>query len=296
MTGDDAMTVAPGVTPGVAGVGGVPDTYRWWRLPLLRRGTVVTLAKWTGDRAVKMRRAGKAGAIALLVAAAAPAGPAIGQQGLPGWPEGMLDDIDAMAQLPARAFHVVESNGRTVMVSSNGHYAVFNGELWDMWNGFRIRSVEDVERSKAIPLERLGLADSALEGITLQGVAEPPGGRVTVFLDPGAPEGADAVRAARALLARYSFRLVFVPAHEGRQPATQALLCTAAAARAFVLSGTVARQAPAEPRCGLEAMHRNLALVQVLGIDALPFTIAPNGVVLPGAATGYGAFLAANEE
>ena len=247
----------------------------------------------------KTRRRGTvAAAMAALAVVAASAPRAIGQQstGLPGWPEGMLDDIDAMVLLPAPAFHVVESNGRAVMISSNGHYAVFNGELWDMWNGFRIRSVADVERSKAIPLKRLGLSESGLEGITLQSVPQPPGGLATVFLDPAAPEGADAVRAARGLLDRYAFRLVFVPAHEGRHAATQALLCADEAARAFVVSGTVARGAPGEPLCGLDAMHRNLALVQVLGIDVLPFTIAPNGAVLPGVATGYSEFLASNEE
>ncbi len=243
-----------------------------------------------------LRRTTAALAAILIAGAAAPAARGQPPTGLPGWPEGLLDDIDAMVLLPAPAFHVVESNGRTVMISSNGHYAVFNGELWDMWNGFRIRSVADVERSKAIPLERLGLSESGLAGITLQSVVTPPGGRATVFLDPAAPEGADAVRTARGLLDRYAFRLVFVPAHQGRHAATQALLCTDEAAQAFVLSGTVARDAPGEPLCGLDALHRNLAVVQVLGIDVLPFTIAPNGAVLPGVATGYRAFLASNEE
>jgi len=189
----------------------------------------------------------------------------------------------------------VESGGRTTLVSSNGHYAVVNGELWDMWNGFTIRSVADVERSLAIPLERLGLSE-ALAGITLQTVAEPPGGRVTLFLDPAAPEGVDAVTAARRLLDRYAFRLVFVPAHQGRYAASQSLLCSQRAAQDFVIGGQVARGTPPEQTCGLDAMHRNITLVQVLGIDTLPFTVAPNGRVLPGVPTGYGRFLAGNEE
>lgn len=216
-------------------------------------------------------------------------------QGMPGWPQGILDDIDGMATLPAQAFHVVESNGRTTLVSSNGHYAVVNGELWDMWNGLPIRSVADVERSLAIPLDRLGISE-ALAGITLQTVAEPPGGRVTLFVDPAAPEGVNAVTAARALLDRYAFRLVFVPAHPGRYAATQSLLCSQSAAQHFVISGQVARGTPPGQTCGLDAMHRNIALVQVLGIDTLPFTVAPNGTVLPGVPTGYGQFLAGNEE
>ena len=230
-----------------------------------------------------------------LAAAAVVSGAARAQQ-MPGWPQGILDDIDELATLPAQAFHVVESNGRTVVVSSNGHYAVVNGALWDMWNGFEIRSVADVERSLAIPLDRLGITDHALAGITLQTVPDPRGGRVTVFLDPGAPEGVDAVTAARGLLDRYAFRLVFVPSHQGRYPASQSVLCSQAAAENFVLSGQVARGAPPVQGCGLDAMHRNLALVQVLGIDTLPFTVAPNGAVQPGVPSRYREFLASNEE
>lgn len=254
------------------------------------------LTAWTTSRVGRGRLTPTPSVTMALVVASLWAGSAATPQALPGWPDGILDDIDEMVTLPARAFHVVESGGRTVLVSSNGHYAVVNGALWDMWNGFRIRSVEDVERSKAIPLARLGITDHALEGITLQSVAEPPGGRVTVFLDPAAPEGVDAVTAARGLLERYAFRLVFVPTHEGRYAATQSVLCAQTAAQAFVVSGRTARGAPSEPLCGLDAMHRNIALVQVLGIDALPFTVAPNGAVLPGVPSGYRAFLANNEE
>lgn len=260
-----------------------------------RPGRAALTARSTGPDA-RGRRRPTPGVTMAFVLASLWAGSAAAQQALPGWPEGILEDIDGMVTLPARAFHVVESGGRTVMVSSNGHYAVLNGALWDMWNGFRIRSVEDVERSKAIPLARLGITDHALAGITLQSVAEPPGGRVTVFLDPAAQEGVDAIAAARGLLERYAFRLVFVPTHEGRYAATQGVLCVQTAAQAFVVSGRVARGAPPEPLCGLDAMHRNIALVQVLGIDALPFTVAPNGAVLPGVPSGYRAFLSKNEE
>ena len=274
-----------GAVPGRGSVCGAPNG---------RRGTRGA-ASSTGQAGRKLNTPTRGVKIALALTGLW-AGAAAAQPALPGWPQGILEDIDEMVTLPARAFHVVESGGRTVLVSSNGHYAVVNGALWDMWNGFRIQSVEDVERSKAIPLARLGIDDQALEGITLQSVVEPPGGRVTLFLDPAAPEGVDAVTAARGLLERYSFRLVFVPTHEGRYAATQSVLCAQTAAEAFVLSGRVARGAPSEPRCGLDAMHRNIALVQVLGIDALPFTVAPNGAVLPGVPTGYTAFLASNEE
>lgn len=238
-----------------------------------------------------------AGAFKPMVAlTAALACPALAQQGMAGWPEGILDGIDRMATLPASAFHVVESGGRTVVVSANGHYAMVNGELWDMWNGFEIRSVADVDRSLAIPLERLGLGDHSLAGITLRATPEPSGGRVTLFLDPAAPEGIDAVAAARALLGRYVFRLVFVPAHEGRYGATQNLLCSEGAAREFAEFGQLSRGGPTDPVCGRDAMERNLAVVRVLGIDTVPFTVAPNGRVLPGVPRGYGEFLAANEE
>ena len=288
-----------GVALGVAVGAAVPDSHAWV-LPLV----CVFLGSALAIAGVAMRAADPHGGpgrafwalvAAVVVGGATWGGVAIAQSSMPGWPDGVLDDIDAVVPLPAKGFQVVESGGRAVVVSLNGHYAMVNGGLWDMWNGFEIRSVDDVERSKAIPLERLGLGEHALAGITLQGSEPPPGGRVTVFLDPAAPEGADATAAARGLQNRYAFRLVFVPAHDGRYGATQRLLCAESAAREYARTGQVGRAGPGDPACGYDAMLRNLAVVRVLGIDALPFTIAPNGRVLAGVPRGYGDFLAANE-
>ncbi|NIR30305.1 MAG: hypothetical protein GWN84_13540, partial [Gammaproteobacteria bacterium] len=80
------------------------------------------------------------------------------------FPRDVLSGIDAMRKLPAEGFHVVESKGRLLLVSTNGHYVVMGGRILDLWNQVEVRSVADVDRTTRIPLERMGLDSDDLGG------------------------------------------------------------------------------------------------------------------------------------
>ena len=214
----------------------------------------------------------------------------------PGWPNGILSGIDAMKKLPADSFAVVESQGRVLLVSTNGHYAVLDGRIMDMWNGFEIRSVADAERSLSIPLERMGLGVEELSGVML-GKAEIGRPRVvTMFVDPASPATGRILPHIRSLATRYPIHLVFVPAKSERKSATQALLCSVEAARDYVATGRLRAGDDVSLGCGLEQLKRNIVTVQVLGIKTLPFTIASNGRVAAGIPEDLGQFLETNLE
>ncbi|MGI9296158.1 MAG: hypothetical protein ACR2PS_19415 [Pseudomonadales bacterium] len=211
-----------------------------------------------------------------------------------GWPKGILNGIDAMKKLPSDGFHVVESQGRVLLMSTNGHYAVVDGKIMDMWNGFEIRSVADAERSLSIPLARMGLGTKELSGVT---VGKSGGGKpVTLFLDPASPETQKIMPTVRNLFSQYQFNVVFVPAKATRKKSSQALLCSKDAAKQFITTGQITSEIPSLEQCGTEKLKRNIVTVQVLGIDTLPFTIASNGKTAAGVPERYGEFLAANME
>ena len=211
-----------------------------------------------------------------------------------GWPKGILNGIDAMKKLPTDGFHVVESQGRVLLMSTNGHYAVVDGKIMDMWNGFEIRSVADAERSLSIPLERMGLGTEELSGVT---VGTSSGSKpVTLFLDPASPETKKIMPTVRSLFSQYQFNVVFVPAKATRKKASQTLLCSQDAARQFITTGQIKAVIPSLDECGTEKLKRNIVTVQVLGIDTLPFTIASHGKTAAGVPEGYGDVLAANLE
>ncbi len=53
-------------------------------------------------------------------------------------PHDVLKGIEAMRRLPAEGFHIVESQGRLLLVSTNGHYVVSGGRILDLWNQIEI--------------------------------------------------------------------------------------------------------------------------------------------------------------
>ena len=211
------------------------------------------------------------------------------------WPQGILSGIDAMKKLPVQGFSVVESQGRVMLVSSNGHYAVVDGRIMDMWNGFEIRSVADVERSLAIPLAKMGIGPEELSGVMVGNAAPGRPKPVTVFLDPASPETPKILPAIQQFAPEYPFHVVFVPARSERNKVSQALLCSPEAAEQYIASGRITAAEPTD-MCGADKLKKNIVTVQVLGIDTLPFTIASNGQVAPGVPQDFGEFLSRNLE
>ncbi len=206
-----------------------------------------------------------------------------------GFPSHVLNGIDALQKLPAEGFHVVESQGRTLLVSTNGHYVVLGGRILDLWNQVEIRRVADVPKAQRIPLNRLRLDLDELGGVTVG-----QGARVVVFLDPLSKETPKLLEDIRALRASYQFRLVFMPAKADRRRASQALACSPTDARRFIHTGETPMSIPGDPGCGKERLQKTLVTASLLGIKIVPFTIAPNGATRPGHSTNYRGFLEEN--
>ena len=212
----------------------------------------------------------------------------------PEFPRDVLSGIDAMQRLPVDGFHIVESQGRLLLVSTNGHYAVMGGRILDLWNSVEIHSVSDVDQTLRIPLHRMGIKLDELGAVTVgQGAQE---AAVTVFLDPASPETHRILPKIQSLLGRYAFNVVFVPAQATRKNASRALICAPEAGRDFVRTGHQATVVADGDPCGTAELQKNMVVVSLLGIDVLPFTIAPNGATQAGIPEQYDAFIAANLE
>lgn len=210
------------------------------------------------------------------------------------FPRDALKGIEAMRRLPVDGFHVVQSQGRLLLVSTNGHYVVAEGRILDLWNQVEVKSVADVEATLRIPLARMGIEARTLGGI-ITGQTDSKQ-RVTVFLDPASPESRRVLPELRALSRQYRLDVIFVPAQPARAGLSRALICDADAARSYVLeSRAPAALAEGNP-CGERELERARVTVQLLGIVGLPFTICPNGVTVTGTPKNYAELVAANLE
>lgn len=210
------------------------------------------------------------------------------------FPHDALKGIEAMRQLPAGGFHVVESQGRLLLVSTNGHYVVTGGRILDLWNQVEVKSVADVEGTLRLPLARMGIEANALGGITT-GQAD-SAQKVTAFLDPGSAESRKLLPLLRELGKQYRVDVVFVPAQPARAGISRALICDRQAALAFVNESRAPAALPDSNSCGEKELERARVTVQLLGISSLPFTVSPNGAAVAGTPKNYAAFVAANLE
>jgi thiol:disulfide interchange protein DsbC len=209
-------------------------------------------------------------------------------------PRDVLTGIEAMRRLPADGFHIVESQGRLLLVSTNGHYVVSGGRILDLWNQIEVRSVADVEGTLRMPLARMGIDAKALGGAVV-GESQSPQ-RVTVFLDPGSPESRKLLPYIRELGKSYRVEVIFVPAQPARGGIARALICDPQATLRFISDAEIPTPLAESERCGEKELERARVSVQLLGIKVLPFTVAPNGATVGGTPKHYATFVAANLE
>lgn len=210
------------------------------------------------------------------------------------FPRDVLKGIEAMRRLPVDGFHVVESQGRLLLVSTNGHYVVSGGRLLDLWNQIEVKQVADLDRTLRLPLARMGIDAAALGGLVVN--ASGSSGRMTVFVDPASPDSQKLLPSLRVLARSHRVELIFVPAQPARVGVSQALICDPALAESFFEQGTVPAPLSAQSACGREGLERARVTVQLLGIQTLPFTVAANGATVAGMPDHYAQFVTSNQE
>lgn len=195
-------------------------------------------------------------------------------------PREWLRGIDGMRRLPVTGLQMVRSGERTLFVSENGRF-VFTGPAYDLWNRLRLASLEDAERaSSRIDLSAMGLAVNELTPIDFGSGARD----VVAFVDPRCPHCEALLAQMPGLAERYRFRLVLVPVL-GRDSETlvRRLGCVAREAPERALQALLRHDydaLPAEPRpCDATGLQRALVVARLLGIEGVPYLIAPDGRV-----------------
>jgi thiol:disulfide interchange protein DsbC len=204
----------------------------------------------------------------------------------------LLRGIEGLQRLPVTGLQMVRAGGRVLFVSANGRY-VFTGPAWDLWHGAALTSIEEAGRlAESVDLTRMGLDPAALGALDL-GTADRD---ALVFVDPHCPHCQALLSALPALTGRYRFRLVPLPVLGPDSETTVVRLACLAerdptAARTALLEHTLEALLPAEGRCGQGSAQRAVVAAQLLGIEAVPYLIAPDGRTHRGAPADLAAWL-----
>jgi thiol:disulfide interchange protein DsbC len=197
----------------------------------------------------------------------------------------LLKGVESMRRLPVDGFHLVEAQGHILIVSTNGHYAILGGRVLDLWNQLEIHKASDVDATLKLPLARMGIKTADLGGISV--------GRsdaveaITVFLDPGSPRSQEILPELQSLAKRYKLDVVYVPAQDSRAAVARALICDHRAGESFFATGQIPRDVASSPSCGERELERARITVHLLGIDVLPYTVAPDGTPIAGHPKNY---------
>lgn len=186
-------------------------------------------------------------------------------------------DIREIIPLPINGMSAIDNAGQVVYASSNGRF-VFIGQMYDLWKGSSLNSMEDIQQAATrIYLDGLQLHPSDLNTVTFgNGPID-----ITIFTDPLCEHCHALANEAKAYQDDYTFYLVVVPAlSDESERLSKRIHCAQDPSQATdaLLNGTIDLLATRE-NCDLEGYDKTLLAAEILGVDGVPFLIHQDGRV-----------------
>lgn len=189
-----------------------------------------------------------------------------------------IGEIEAMAALPAEGFNVILSNGRLILISKDGHYAIKGGRILDAWHGLEIKTMADLEKSKQVPQK---FRELPFEQMGVISIGKESAKEVLVFIDPTSSKGTPLINQIIGLSDKYLFRIIPIPATDSKAGEVQQVICLKPLEQVAYLKGKKVTM-PNIKTCGKEKMMRNVVTAMAIKVKTLPRLISPNGTVKTG--------------
>lgn len=188
-------------------------------------------------------------------------------------------EIADMEPIPSPQMIAVEDkrNGKMGFLSANGRFYI-EGTIVDLWNGKHLKTVSEVRESRqTVDAKALNFPEKATFKFG-KGKHD-----VVIFSDPHCDICQGLLVEAREIAKRdddYTFNIIQVPAHgESSLPAVQKMWCGGAEDQVLLeasISGDVSSfQDKAD--CDFKMMGNAFVSADMLGVDAVPTLIAPDG-------------------
>lgn len=202
--------------------------------------------------------------------------------------------IEEIVTVPIRNLKAVESEGQIVFMSDNGRF-VLVGQMIDVWQRQSLDTMSQIKNAVTrLSFDKMGLEIDDLNTITVgQGSA-----RVVAFVDPMCETCLDLIDQAGTMGEDYSFKFVFVPALGDESVAiTKNISCSSDEKGALqsLRNGTAASM-PASDDCDGKRFQTTLIAADLMGINGVPFIVAPNGEIVRGMPENLGQWLKEREQ
>jgi thiol:disulfide interchange protein DsbC len=200
--------------------------------------------------------------------------------------------VDAMQQIGATGFQMVESQGQSFFMNQSGRF-VIKGRIFDMWNnGKEIASVDQlIYANNHVDLETMGLKMDDLLHVDYGHGPK----IVRIFVAPGCPYCHNALEQMKGLEDQFTFQILPLPILGKKSEDAVARLCSVYKSSPRVALDAVLTDSygnlPKKPEADLDPMKRNLIAAQFLGINSVPVIIASDGRLSTGAPKDLAAHL-----
>lgn len=187
-------------------------------------------------------------------------------------------DIQAMENMPIRGLKAVQANGRLMFMSDTGRF-VFVGDVYDTWSFKKLTSMEEIrDAANRVNLANfnLNIKDELKPYVIGSGKKE-----VVVFVDPLCPHCHSLLKDLENPPKDYSFLVVTIPALGKDSGAKVRQLGCAAdreKAKSALITGDYSGLQQTQD-CDLMPLQKALVTAQILGVQGVPFLVAPDGRV-----------------
>lgn len=186
-------------------------------------------------------------------------------------------DIRRIIPLPLDGMSAIDNAGQVMYASSNGRF-VFIGQLYDLWKGTSLDTMEEIEQATSrIYLEGLRLHP---QDLTSTSIGSGPTD-ITFFTDPLCEHCHALAHEAKAYGDDYTFHLVVVPAlGDKSHELAQHLYCAKDPTKGAeaLLNGTIDLLI-SRNGCDMSGYEKRLLAAEILGVDGVPFLIHADGRV-----------------
>lgn len=188
--------------------------------------------------------------------------------------------IQDIATIPVSKLKAVESDGQIHYVSENGRY-VITGRLVDVLQRKPLDTMKDIKDSvNRLSFDQLGMDIDTLNTVTIGNGPK----RVITFIDPLCPVCIKVMQDAEKLKNEYTFKFIVVPALGAESNVLASKVqCVQNPADLVpaIMQGKMA-SIPMQPDCKPKGYDMTLLLSDLMGVNGVPFVIAPNGEIARG--------------
>lgn len=188
--------------------------------------------------------------------------------------------IDDITSIPVNSLRAIESDGQIFYVSENGRY-VISGRMVDVLQRKPLDTMSQIKDS----VSRLSFDSLKMDIDTLNTVTIGTGPvRVVVFIDPLCPVCMKVMSDAQSLADEYTFKFIIIPAlGEKSNVLARRVQCVSdpKALVPSIMSGKLA-SLPTKPNCVPPGYDMTLVIAHLMGVNGVPFVIAPNGEIARG--------------